>query len=310
MRSLLVICGLAALLAVVFLSGSLPRRARATPNTQGASSGLELRYADYDSEGPPVAEYHSSHPSGAAEQEPPAEAASGARAQPAAPPEPAPEAPAEPQSVPDVPEDDASGPTADAGQDRIVWLGDDRIQLDGSASAGDGLTYYWRQTGGPVTLYIKNPAAAKTTASGLTVEPGSGADQKYEFELDVTDRQGRSASDTVTYTVKAAPALSTVPPARRELAYRDGYLFMHFQMWKTNRAEEFEVFEVRSKSELTFHHIGGRGRFEITPARSEGRYGYTITVYYLEGETTTWLEFFVDTPERVPAILQIGVNWE
>jgi hypothetical protein len=94
------------------------------------------------------------------------------------------------------------------------------------------------------------------------------------------------------------------------LALRDGYLLAHYDAWKTNATDATETFELRSPGELFIQHMGGRGSFDISGGDTGDGYAYQISVYYQEGQASTWLEFFVDTAERVPAVVQIGVSWE
>jgi len=219
----------------------------------------------------------------------------------------------EPPSESLQPEQDlpAASPTphADAGPDRTVWMGDHEITLDGTGSHGTELSYSWRQLSGPVDLLIDNPRAANTVAAGLAQEWPE-RDATYEFELTVRDAHGREAVDVVRFTVQAAPSITVDPAARRRLAWREGYLLGHFESWKTNRTDDAEVFIIRCPSELTFHHLGGMVDFDIAPLECNSGFEYQLTLFYREPESSTFVEFFVDTPERIPAVLQFGVNWE
>ena len=84
---------------------------------------------------------------------------------------------------------------ADAGSDQTVNAGD-IVRLDGRDSTGpDGLTYSWRQTGGPsVTLEDANTARPRFTA------PDEDEDVTLTFTLTVT-ADGESDTDTVVVTV-------------------------------------------------------------------------------------------------------------
>ncbi|MBX3255048.1 MAG: T9SS type A sorting domain-containing protein [Chitinophagaceae bacterium] len=92
-------------------------------------------------------------------------------------------------------------PVADAGTAQTVTLPVNSVILDGSssfASSGTITAYTWAKVSGPTGETIVNPGAASTTVNGLT-------EGIYEFELEVTDNAGESATATVTITVKAAP---------------------------------------------------------------------------------------------------------
>ena len=95
---------------------------------------------------------------------------------------------------------------ADAGPDQTVEAGD-TVRLDGRDSTGpDGLTYSWRQTGGPsVTLEDADTARPRFTAPADLTE-----DETLRFRLTVT-ADGESDSDTVVVTVTAniGPVLLT-----------------------------------------------------------------------------------------------------
>ena len=82
---------------------------------------------------------------------------------------------------------------ANAGGDQRATPGSP-VTLNGSASTGQGLSFAWRQVVGPtVTLNAQNSSRPNFLAPLFT--PG-GANQ-LEFELTVTDRRGRTATDRV-----------------------------------------------------------------------------------------------------------------
>ena len=96
----------------------------------------------------------------------------------------------------DAPPTDA--PTADAGSDQVVNVGDP-VTLDGSLSTGaaptDTLTFNWVQTGGP-DVSLDDPASATPTFTPDQVST-------LVFELTVTDGDGDSATDSVVITAKS-----------------------------------------------------------------------------------------------------------
>ncbi|HSA58370.1 MAG TPA: choice-of-anchor D domain-containing protein [bacterium] len=103
--------------------------------------------------------------------------------------------------------DGAHAPRADAGPDQTV---DEKssITLDASTSSdpdeGDVLSYSWTQVSGPpVALGGANTAQATFTA------PSVASDKSLQFEVEVTDADGNTATDRVTAVVKnvAFPSL-------------------------------------------------------------------------------------------------------
>jgi|GEM_PF-1858375 len=202
-------------------------------------------------------------------------------------------------------------PLADAGPDRVVWIGWDELTLDGSGSSGLGLTYQWKQLSGPVPLVIANDRQATTTARGLlTGEALSWRNITYKFELTVTDAGGQHDTDTVLYTVKSAPALSIKPPGERRFEIRDGYELAHYFSWVTNPETLESVFEIASENELTFTRVGGGASYTLGGGLEGKRYVYQVVVYARPDEAASWIEFLVDTDEKIPAIVQLGVTWE
>ncbi len=98
---------------------------------------------------------------------------------------------------------------ADAGPDQVAEVGR-RVELDGRASRGAGLTYRWRQIAGPT---ITLEAAAMPVAWFIyPFLPGLDV-RTLAFELTITSSAGVTATDT-TFVLEAIlpppPALSTV----------------------------------------------------------------------------------------------------
>jgi hypothetical protein len=95
-------------------------------------------------------------------------------------------------------------PVANAGADITITLPVATANLDGSASTdpeGKLLTYAWTYISGPTPYSFADPAAAKTTVTGL-------AEGIYQFQLQVTDAGGLTARDIVKVTVKPV----VIPP--------------------------------------------------------------------------------------------------
>ncbi len=224
----------------------------------------------------------------------------------------------EPLPLPVLPETPAESPAAeatvvaDAGVDRVAWGGWDEIVLDGRGSVGEGLTYQWRQTAGPIWLNIADDLAAVTSAIGLVSDERPGwRTRKYQFELLVTDARGQEATDTVQFLVKTAPTMRIKPTADRHFEFRDGYWLGHFTSWATNLESYETVFEIAADRDLRFTKVTG-SPCELTGGKNEAGTGYfyQVVVYGQSGEPTSWVEFLVDTDERIPGIVQLGVNWE
>ncbi len=101
-------------------------------------------------------------------------------------------------------------PIANAGADITITLPVATASLDGSASTdpeNKTLTYLWSYVSGPTPYSFADPAAVKTTVTGL-------AEGVYQFQLQVTDAGGLTAKDIVTVTVKPV----VIPPNKLPIA--------------------------------------------------------------------------------------------
>ncbi len=211
----------------------------------------------------------------------------------------------------EAPADSASDatPVADAGADRAVWAGSGGVLLDGSKSRGEGLTYAWRQTAGPTWLEIEDPSEPVTWAGGLTGEQGlSWAPATYEFELVVHDNAGRQAAQTVRVAAQAAPELTIDPPAEPRFEERDGYIYGVFESWATNHQTDQFTFTISSAQRLKFTGLGG-DPYELTGRKTGGVCIYHVTLGLVPGQATSWAELLVETSEKVPGIVRLGVSW-
>lgn len=93
---------------------------------------------------------------------------------------------------------DDGGPVADAGEDRKVEE-EDNVELDGTDSRGEDLSYSWSQTGGDsVDLEDADTATASFTAPELEDDE----DIVLTFNLTVTDADGQTDTDAVAITVE------------------------------------------------------------------------------------------------------------
>jgi hypothetical protein len=215
---------------------------------------------------------------------------------------------ADPQSPP--PEVEQVPVVANAGPDRVIWLGWDELPLDGSASTGTDLTYYWRQITGPTLLPITDEAQPITAATGLlATQRATWRGVTYEFELAVTDATDERATDRVKYIVQSAPALRIKPTPERHFESHDGYELAHFVSWTTNVDGYESTFEISSPTELNFTKVTG-GLCDLSGGKSDGGYAYQAVVYGQAGEPSSWVEFLVDSEDKVPGVIQLGVSWE
>lgn len=207
-------------------------------------------------------------------------------------------------------ETEATPPVADAGRDAVVWSGWNELRLDGSGSAGQDLAYQWRQVAGPAALTIVGEYAAVTSAVGLSHGEEMGwAEAVYEFELTVTDEHGERSFDTVEFVVKAAPDITIVPAAERFFELRDGYLLGHAVAEAVNLETERTTFEIVSPTALVLTKVGG-DEYVVVEDVSDYAYVYQVTLQWQSGVSETWVEFLVDTGEKIPGIVQLAVSWE
>lgn len=95
-------------------------------------------------------------------------------------------------------------PVAHAGSAQTITLPVNSVHLNGMASSapsGTIISYEWTRVSGPSVVSFSPANAVQTTVGSLSVGT-------YVFQLKVTDSNGKSATASVTVTVKAAP----VPP--------------------------------------------------------------------------------------------------
>ena len=200
-------------------------------------------------------------------------------------------------------------PVADAGQNRAVWSGAGGVLLDGSKSSGEGLTYAWRQTSGPASLTIDDPAQPVIWAGGLSGGQGTtGLPATYEFELVVSDSAGRQAAHSVQIVAQAAPELESDPPAELRFEERDGYVYGVFEAWATNQQTGQFTFTITSPQRLKFTALGGDA-YDLAGRRARGVCVYQVTLYLVPGQATSLVELLAETNEKVPGVVRLGVNW-
>ncbi len=110
-------------------------------------------------------------------------------------------------------------PTANAGSDANVNRGS-TVTLDGSGSddldTGDSLTYSWvRPTGSAGGTYsgTVTPSDATAQSPTFTAPTGAAINDTIIFSLTVSDGNGGTHTDTVTFTLKNAPPTVTITSA-------------------------------------------------------------------------------------------------
>jgi hypothetical protein len=94
-----------------------------------------------------------------------------------------------------------TAPTADAGSDQTVQAGD-TVTLDASGSSdsdGSIASYSWTQTGG-TSVSLSDASAAQPTFTA----PDVTSDETLTFDVQVTDDDGATATDSVSVTVEPA----------------------------------------------------------------------------------------------------------
>ncbi|SHF45447.1 PKD domain-containing protein [Flavisolibacter ginsengisoli] len=88
-------------------------------------------------------------------------------------------------------------PIAIAGADQVIYLPQDNILLDGTASTdtdGQIMKWRWKKIAGPSSSTIQNVDSSKTVVSSLVLG-------NYQFSLQVTDDKGVSSRDTIDVIV-------------------------------------------------------------------------------------------------------------
>jgi len=94
-----------------------------------------------------------------------------------------------------------SPPVANAGSPQTITLPTNSITLNGTAStapSGTISSYSWTKISGPSSGTISTPSGATTTVNNLT-------EGTYQFQLTITDNNGKTASAAVSIVVKPAP---------------------------------------------------------------------------------------------------------
>jgi predicted esterase len=97
-------------------------------------------------------------------------------------------------------------PVAVAGNDIVITLPNNYVQLSGSGTDADGtvVAYQWKRVSGPAGFIISNSTQPQTSITSLL-------EGVYQFEFSVTDNQGSMGRDTVTISVY--PAVNVPPTA-------------------------------------------------------------------------------------------------
>ncbi len=96
-------------------------------------------------------------------------------------------------------------PVANAGPDQTITLPINSVTLTGSGTDPDGtvVSYQWTKISGPVSYSITDTTLPTATVTGLV-------QGTYQFQLQVTDNSGATATDVILITVNPA---TNQPPA-------------------------------------------------------------------------------------------------
>lgn len=99
-------------------------------------------------------------------------------------------------------------PTANAGTNKNITLPTNSVTQVGSGTDPDGtiVAYLWTKISGPATFNIVSPTSSTTVINNLVAGT-------YVFQLQVTDNQGATATNTVQVVVNPAPPPNQPPIA-------------------------------------------------------------------------------------------------
>jgi len=191
---------------------------------------------------------------------------------------------------------ESNPPLANAGEDTIIALPVNLVDLDGSDSTDPSnniVSYQWTKTQGPSSFNIASANSAHTQVTDLV-------EGVYSFQLMVTNGEGLSSSDTVKITVEAeqAPQIewqksyggSGIDLANSIRATSDGGYIMagwsssnDIDVMGSHGMLDFWVVKMNSSGDLQWQKaMGGSGSeqaFQILPT-TDGGYitaGYTLS---------------------------------
>jgi hypothetical protein len=126
----------------------------------------------------------------------------------------------------------------------------------------------------------------------------------------VTDVEGRTARDAVSYVVLTAPELTLTPKAERRFEQRDGYWVAVFEAWVTNTDTYETAFRVEAPVGLSLTRINGVGDYDLSIDDKNGGQSYVVVLFGSEELSSSWVEFLVNTEENIPGVIQLGVSWD
>ncbi|MFT3979378.1 MAG: PA14 domain-containing protein [Ferruginibacter sp.] len=154
-------------------------------------------------------------------------------------------------------------PVANAGADISITLPTATATLSGSGTDTDGTisAYTWSKISGPASGTITSSTAASTTVTGLT-------EGVYQFQLEVKDNSGATATDQVQVTVNAAAV--TLSPAVNPANTVTGLDYAYY---------EGDWSALPSFSALTAVKSGTVSSFDITPANRADQFGFEFKGY-------------------------------
>lgn len=199
----------------------------------------------------------------------------------------------------------------DAGADRVVWAALGEVLLSATGPESDETSYSWQQTAGPrLPLESLGPDALVGGLDSIT----AWTDVPYEFAVTATGPDGSSAVDQVTIVARWAPPLEIIPSDEanawtdRYFDEVDGAPLAHYETWLLAQNDVAAGFVIDSAERLKIDRIED-GPFEMSYSAENGRHLYQFDVYQQGEESRSRLLLFVETAERVPAVIQLGVEW-
>jgi hypothetical protein len=202
---------------------------------------------------------------------------------------------------------------ADAGPDRIVWVGAETVRLSAAGSTGVELEYAWMQTEGPAGE-LSTPTIATPTVENFKASENQWLDQTVSFMVLVTDAAGRESVDTVTVSLRAAPDLALLPDGdgnsncRKYFRKVDGSNLPHFECTLYQPADGIARFALDAGASLTLTPLTG-ALHNFQQSFESGRHLYEIRLYQSSDESQSRLSFFAETDNHVPAIITLIAEW-
>ena len=200
-----------------------------------------------------------------------------------------------------------SVPTADAGSDQAVTVGDTvTLQGTGTDAEDDNLVYSWSQTGGMPHVELRGTDRAATSF----IAPAVDADTMLTFTLSVTDSGGLTGADTVTVTVMPALSLGFAEDSVRVAEGEEVSVGIRYRVRELASPLTIQVSVRKNKAEAADYELS-ETRFEIPAGRDiEGTLELVIGARaddaFAEGEETIELRLLL--PDAIGAEVRGGLS--